>query len=518
MTIALTIFVLSFWQNIAHVDKDSVFAFYMFSTRFWELAVGCILAYLVLYRNEVLIRLSNRTDKLLTAIIYKERAQKLSGTLQDVKSLVGLFLILSAVFALNKDMVFPGWLALLPTLGAFLLISAGSGAWVNRVILSNRLLVWVGLISYPLYLWHWSLLSFARIVGSGVPTREIRIAIVLVSFISAYLTYWLIEKPIRSRNSVFKNVTLLCLMVIFMVTLGYYSYIKEGFPKYRLIEFQSLYAPFKWDNSWGYDLRCRKQFPNQDQCLQTLDSSKYDAVIIGDSHAHHYYWNGISNFYKNLKKNLVLMGAGGCVPFFDLESGGKGSADYCVEKINAGLDFALKTDSVKTIILASRGPMYFSGHGFGDVDPRDRFLFYKSKPHLKTYPPMFEEAMRGTLERLIKAKKQVIFIIDIPELGFDPMQCVKTRPYFGHVVKNPCAVTRREFEDRNNEYVRTVESVLKEFPSVLAFRPSKYLCDSQLCWASKDGKMLYRNSDHLSFEGSQFVGDKFSQEMSKLIK
>ena len=73
-------------------------------------------------------------------------------------------MIAVAVFLINESMVFPGWWALLPCCGTFLVVSAGPNAWLrNRRVLSNRLLVGIGLMSYPLYLWHWPLLSFARI-------------------------------------------------------------------------------------------------------------------------------------------------------------------------------------------------------------------------------------------------------------------------------------------------------------------------------------------------------------------
>ena len=88
----------------------------------------------------------------------------------------------------------------MPVLAALLIISAGPAAWINSKILSNKIFVWFGLISYPLYLWHWPLLSFARIIESGSPSREIRIAAVVSSIVLAWLTMKLIEKPFRFGN------------------------------------------------------------------------------------------------------------------------------------------------------------------------------------------------------------------------------------------------------------------------------------------------------------------------------
>lgn len=83
-------------------------------------------------------------------------------------------MIAIALGLLNKKAAFPGWWAVLPTIGTCLVISAGPGAWLNRKFLSSRPVVWVGLISYPLYLWHWLLLSFAWIARGKTPPPGVR--------------------------------------------------------------------------------------------------------------------------------------------------------------------------------------------------------------------------------------------------------------------------------------------------------------------------------------------------------
>jgi peptidoglycan/LPS O-acetylase OafA/YrhL len=85
----------------------------------------------------------------------------------------------------------------LPTLGAPLLISAGPRAWLNRMILSNRLLVWCGLISFPLYLWHWSLLAFPRILHGSATSDKTRLYAVLIAILLGSLTHLLVEELLR---------------------------------------------------------------------------------------------------------------------------------------------------------------------------------------------------------------------------------------------------------------------------------------------------------------------------------
>jgi peptidoglycan/LPS O-acetylase OafA/YrhL len=104
----------------------------------------------------------------------------------------------SVFFILDKDKTFPGWWALLPTVGALLILEAGPKAFCNR-LLSSKVFVWFGLISFPLYLWHWPLLAFLRILGGDRPSSIQRIAAVLIAIFLAWLTYVFIERPIRGK-------------------------------------------------------------------------------------------------------------------------------------------------------------------------------------------------------------------------------------------------------------------------------------------------------------------------------
>ena len=152
--------VLSFVLNIVTVQHDAVSAFFLPLTRFWEMLAGAIIAYLSLYSPE---RLATFLEKNEVWRKFREE-ERIRSRWANICSFIGLFLLLLSLFVVNQRRLFPGWWALLPTVGAVLIITAGPHAWVNRVILGNRILVWIGLISYPLYLWHWPLFSFGKIV------------------------------------------------------------------------------------------------------------------------------------------------------------------------------------------------------------------------------------------------------------------------------------------------------------------------------------------------------------------
>ena len=173
LAITIALAVISFVLNIIYVQADAVATFYSPQTRFWELMIGSILAYIMINNQNLLVNLKQRYT--------------------DALSIFGIGLIIIGFIFITEKNYFPGWWALLPTLGTMLIISAGPGAWFNRMILSNRILVWFGLISYPLYLWHWPLLSFAHILEYQRPSFEIRFIAVLISILLAWLTYQFIE-------------------------------------------------------------------------------------------------------------------------------------------------------------------------------------------------------------------------------------------------------------------------------------------------------------------------------------
>ncbi len=164
----------SFIWNVVAIGRTS-FDFFSPQTRVWELMIGAALA-------SAAMRPSFRLPRAVS---------------RNVASFMGGYLLGFGLLFITKDDPFPGWWALLPTLGTALLISGGASAWINRRLLSNRLLVWFGLISFPLYLWHWPLLAYARLLAGETIAWPYRAALVAVAVGLAWLTYRFIERPLR---------------------------------------------------------------------------------------------------------------------------------------------------------------------------------------------------------------------------------------------------------------------------------------------------------------------------------
>lgn len=352
LTVAIVVGFTSFLLNIGDVKGDPNAAFYSPQTRFWEMLAGSILAWLNLNRKSLLPRAQMRLDAWLGRVIYKESPPNDGRTLRDTKSIAGITLITLGFWLITKEKAFPGWWALMPVVGTVLLISAGNDAWFNRTVLRNRWLVGIGLISFPLYLWHWPLLTFARIVERATPSATIRGAAVLAAVVLAWLSYVLIEKRIRSgKNDGAKTIVLIVLMLAIGL-LGYNVHRRDGM-SFRMKDRQEFAAYF--ENSipeWQYfnrvgipekaHLEC--EFYDLEQyragkdtriprtsiaphCYQR-DSSKPHAVMLwGDSHAEFLSY-GIR---KNLPADwqVLQVASSGCPA--EIDAPGPSTTDQCIQ-------------------------------------------------------------------------------------------------------------------------------------------------------------------------------------------
>ncbi|MBX9837523.1 MAG: acyltransferase [Silvanigrellaceae bacterium] len=294
LSITILIIVTSFTLNIINIRSDSVATFYSPQTRIWELLIGSLLAWFNVFKKDVFPNLKYKLDSWLNKIIYFNVTKINDGsTLSNIQSIAGLFMIIIGVFTISKENLFPGWWAIIPTFGAALIISAGTKAWINRTVLSNRVLVWFGLISFPLYLWHWPLLSFAHILENGLPSREIRIVAIVMSILLAWLTYKIIEKPIRlGMHNRIKTITLVTIMVI-VGYIGNYSFQHNGLIFRNALKKTEVINPLinDYPHKPFHNQICSNIFPQFEQfnaCLISKNKNP-DVLIVGDSHSNQYY-------------------------------------------------------------------------------------------------------------------------------------------------------------------------------------------------------------------------------------
>lgn len=197
--ITLTALTLSFIFNIMDIKEDPVATFYSPLTRMWEILFGSLLAWFTVFKKDSLTAFNAQMNHRLSSIslLSKVKGEHLFVNLLSIFS-AALFLV--GLFVITEESYFPGFWALIPTLGTLIMIMAGAEAWINKKILSNKVAIWFGLISYPLYLWHWPLLSYGRIYYDKTPPSGFRWIAVLLAILLSWLTVKYIEKPLRHNK------------------------------------------------------------------------------------------------------------------------------------------------------------------------------------------------------------------------------------------------------------------------------------------------------------------------------
>ena len=170
----LLVTLLSFAASLVSISADPVAAFYAPWSRAWELSLGGVIGVLQIYKS-----------------------REVRTTVDGFLGLPAVLIILGSAFWLNSNSLFPGFAALLPAGGAAMLIWSGPSGLINRTWLSHKAMVGIGLVSYPLYLWHWPVLVFAREYNGGALSSLQTALCIPISFVLAVLTYLLLERSIR---------------------------------------------------------------------------------------------------------------------------------------------------------------------------------------------------------------------------------------------------------------------------------------------------------------------------------
>jgi len=367
----------SFALNLWYVSNDPTAAYYSPLGRFWELMIGAALAHVEL----------NFGTK------WKGHA--------NVRSLAGVALIVISLFAITEESRFPGWWALLPTFGTLLLLSSGPNAWFNQRVLSTGPMVWCGLISYPLYLWHWPLLSYGHIViGSLSPTKTL--GLVVVTFVLATATFAFVERPFRQRGDGAFKVVALCCAMLCVLAVGVLMIARVVPPRLSLVD-----APNR--HEWDF-LKVRT--PNFDRNavgIYPLEAGRSKvALFIGDSHVAQYAERIHRTISSDpLRPGAILAIGGGCIPIDGVFS----------DQIIRGQCWALRDQAYdmardarhSTVVIGGSWNWYFLSKEF----------YYKDAG--KTYPLLSAEGRKAALDRLaarietlVRDGKRVVFVLDNP--------------------------------------------------------------------------------------------------------
>jgi peptidoglycan/LPS O-acetylase OafA/YrhL len=496
LTITVVVALISFALNVRMVRADTLAAFYSPQTRFWELLAGSALAYGTVYLQDWFSVRARKLDAWLGAVVFAKPPAPDGRTLREVGALVGAFLIGLGLLLVTKERLFPGWWALLPTTGAVLIIAAGPQAWLNRVILASPVLVGVGLISFPLYLWHWPLLSFARIIEGAMPSREVRIAAVALAVLFSWLTYRLIERPVRLSTRRGTITVGLMLMMLAVGYVGYNSYARDGLGFRDAIQAGERVRSQFVGSMWKYvkNDACLKNYPlkgSEDYgwwfCMVS-SQEKPTVLLLGTSHANDLY-PGLANNPRFAHHTFLSIG----------------TCDA------AWVD---KTKSVKAIPGFEYSPCVGFRHAEqqelidGIVQRAGSVQFAILDGLSRTADEDYLQRLKTRIDFLERHRVKVIIVMPHIATDFDIKECFP-RPFKD--ARRNCEMSRAEYGKRTGNIEPVVRYLSRTNPGVVFFSQDDLFCTAEKCALIRDGMPLIRDTyGHISEYGST--------ELSKLFE
>ena len=508
-TLALVGALASFGFELSSVHDNPTAAFYSPFLRFWELMAGSLLAWL--YKVEMFTGIANKVGPYLSAVLQRDSSKTDSLRLcGNILSVIGFTLILTAVFALDsKD--FPGYKALLPVMGAVLMIAAGKDAFLNRYLLSNRVMVWFGLISYPLYIWHWPFLSFAWIVAGEEPMLKVRIGCVVLAVIMSAVTYYFVEPRLRwGRYGGFKAAGLLSVMVIIGVT-GYSIDRHDGYTARMNDPDQAVIDELN-KKQYADNQRCLEFIPDWNrmsirwphneltQCKLQRAEGQNTIAVIGDSHAGHLYLGLISHTREN--EGIALFPAGCAVPLIGLHSWREPNTEH---QLSEGFSYIMSHKNIRKVVLSHRTGCSWT------------YLTDTRNPGNHDVRSILRDGFARTYEALTKAGKEIYVLIDNPIYkGGSWHKCMAS------IVRRPVPIPdllltksisscsmkfseRQEIEPRNN-WIKVSRETAAGYSNIHFIDMADVFCSDGRCsMMDRTGRMMYLDNEHLNVTGSLYA-------------
>lgn len=513
--------VISFYFNLHSIYYNyQSRAFYLPWCRFWELSSGSILAYILNYHQTRLKQINKLIEKfriteVLSKIIYREPTKELQSSLiANIIALLGICFIIFGVFFLKNNAEFPGVNALIPVAGSLLVIAAGSNSFINNYILSNRVFVFLGLISYPLYLWHWPLLSLAYICEGQIPVIWIRVTAIFISVLCAIGTFYYIEPPLR--YGAYSKAKALCLFftLLSVGAVGYNIYNVKGYENRFKHEISSELSSIisntnkyhQEKNFYVFDQfidNCKKVFPywaaptHSTQCAFQNLPGKNNIAIIGSSHAAHLFY-GISLLAKKDNNAVALFPMSSQSPFMNLQTLIEGRQDW-YKRIMDAYQYIKKEPNIKVVVLSEIAGNY------RDVD----------NPNVTSYEELFSNAVKRTFDQL--SSKKIIVVLDNPWLPFDPKICVSSRPLT--LTKSECNFSRiTRYVKQQDIDNKIILEVARQYQNVRVVDIEHLFCKRGMCSPIVNGKLMYRDIHHFNYDGSKYVAPYIYKEIIELLK
>ena len=466
------------------------FSFYLLPTRVWEFALGGMIG----------IAGSNGYAQL------KKSGELLAGA--------GIALILYSVATLSHNTPFPGRAAILPVAGAAMLIvgmTANPLGWV-RSALSARPVVAIGILSYSWYLWHWPLLSIYRIVNLGDQHILGNAVAVILALALAWLTFVLIERPIRMyrrwgfgsvKSTLLIGLGMSLATALFAVSLlGWYKYQKTA-EAYRPYVFaRADKSPYRKKCSVAQHLPV--DLLTRAECVHGPNKNRPDILLWGDSHADHLMPMLIEGLPENTVSQVTMQG---CVPIISYEAQAPSTPKSCAGFNQRMLkDIAtLQQQGLKGVVISARWPIYLWKQSISrsdsiDSPPPDAHKLAQARAAMQA-------GFAATLETLQRTGVKVVVVAPTPELVYPAPDCLALRE------ESHCNVPRRLADEYLKDTTQALAEVTARYPNARFVELMDFFCDSETCHARRNGEILYYDDDHLTATAARALGQHLKQQL-----
>jgi peptidoglycan/LPS O-acetylase OafA/YrhL len=412
--------------------------------------------------------------------------------LNNLLAVVGMGLILGSLFLLQRSIPFPGIHSLYPCLGAALVIYSGSTGSLVATALKNKAMVFIGLLSYSLYLWHWPLFSFLRYRQIDI-TLLVGTAVIATSFILSFLTWRFIEIPIRENKGIKFGSAFLHYYVapaaVFMI-IGGYSYITEGVPQRFPSDLRQLISSYSFERDLTRSCSIRSNeyqgvtldYLTGHCAFGDLHKRRADVLLFGDSHAHHF-----KPFVEKLAENAHLKGVyyveGSCVAtdLFNPASEKDQQPSTC-EKRNA--DLLNMAGDFKYVVLASFWP-------------------YKGKEDL------FKKDLATVVKKIIDAGAIPVIFKDNPYFDVDLSQCILFKKRGWVSADKNCNIPNSFVNEAQVAMDTVIDSIKAAHPSIIVIDPKAVMCNAIECATYIENIALYKDANHINTKAATLLANRY---------
>ncbi|MBL4910770.1 MAG: acyltransferase [Alteromonadaceae bacterium] len=475
----LIIFILALFVSyfLTHIYQQA--AYFLVVSRIHEFLIGSILAVLIFRQASII---------------------KLSIAAANVLFVVSISLLFYTAITFDEASQFPGVLAVIPcTATAGIILAGVNGRCISHTILGNKLLVFIGLLSYSLYLWHWPLITFAKIYGFSLDVKN-QLLLLVLSFVFAYFSWRFIEKTVRYSNWAKQHKVALSFYVlpaIALLSVFFVSKANQFFPVRFEPQVVLAEAALNSKPELGRETCHTNNIKIDDSERCFLGSKKENAIkaiLWGDSHANHF--SGFADVMGvALGLNILEISRGNCPPLLGLYINAQGAKSECIKRNDKVISYIID-NKPQTVILAAA----WGGYLLEDL---------LVKENNKSKLDIVIKSLRNTLDILLAHDINPIVIEMLPRQKMDLSACYLNK-LLNHQMNTLSECKVSPLEKTFPKLVAVFNNLHIDYNNKVDFiSPESLFCKKGECPTYIEGVPIYRDSNHLNLQGSIILGEKY---------